>query len=178
MSTPLQPLLDRNAAFAATGTHQGLNPIPRHQAMILTCMDGRIDPAHLLQLDLGDALVLRNGGGRVSDDVVHEVAFIGAVTDMMLGDDAPPFEVAIVHHTGCGTGLLADPGFRATLADATGVTDDELAHQAVVDPEATVRADVERLRRHPARPHRALVSGHVYDVETGVITTIVPADEV
>lgn len=176
MSTPIQPLLDRNAAFAASGTHRGLAPMPRHQAMIITCMDGRIDPAHLLQLDLGDALVMRNGGGRVNDEVVHEVAFIGAVTDMMLGDDASPFEVAVVHHTGCGTGLLADPGFRATLSATTAVGDDDLAAQAVVDPEATVSADVERLRQHPARPERALVSGHVYDVDTGIITTIVPAD--
>ena len=112
MSTPLQPLLTRNADFAASGTHEGLTPMPRHQAMIITCMDGRIDPAHLLQLELGDALVMRNGGGRVNDDVIHEVAFIGAVTDLMLGDAAPPYEVAIVHHTGCGTGLLADPGCR------------------------------------------------------------------
>lgn len=177
MSTPLQPLLDRNAAFAAAGAHRGLHPIPRHQAMIVTCMDGRIDPAHLLQLELGDALVMRNGGGRVTDEVVHEVAFIGAITDLMLGDEAPHFEVAIVHHTSCGTGFLADPEFRATLVEATGVTDDHLAHQAVVDPVATVRADVKLLRSHPARPARALISGHVYDVETGVITTIVPADE-
>jgi len=176
MPTPLQPLLDRNTAFAATGAHQGLVPMPRHQAIIVTCMDGRIDPAHLLQLELGDALVMRNGGGRVNDEVAHEVAFIGAVTDMMLGDDAQPFEVAIVHHTGCGTGFLADPGFRAGLAATTGARDDELAAQAVVDPEASVRADVDRLVHHPARPERALVSGHVYDVETGIITTIVPAD--
>lgn len=176
MSTPLQPLLDRNTAFAATGAHEGLTPMPRHQGIVVTCMDGRIDPAHFMQLDLGDALVMRNGGGRVNDDVVHEVAFIGAVTDMMLGEDAPPFEVAIVHHSGCGTGFLADPGFRARLAASTGAGDDELASQAVVDPEATVRADVDRLRQHPARPERALVSGHVYDVETGLITTIVPAD--
>ncbi len=174
MTTPFQPLLARNTTFSTTGSHEGLTPVPRHQAMIVTCMDGRVDPAHLLQLELGDALVMRNGGGPLTEDVVHEVAFIGAVTGMMFGDDAPPFEVAIVHHTGCGTGFLADPGFRSTLADITGATDDDLAAQAVVEPEHTVRVDVDRLRHHPARPARALVSGHVYDVDTGVITTIVP----
>ena len=71
-------------------------------------MDGRVDPAHILGVELGDALVMRNAGGRVNDEVISEIAFIGALTEQLFGDDAPPFEVAVLHHTACGTGFLAD----------------------------------------------------------------------
>ncbi len=102
-------------------------PLPKPQVIVVTCMDGRVDPAHILGVELGDALVIRNAGGRVTRDVMEEVAFVGAVTEMMAGDDAAPFEVAVIHHTACGSGFLADPNFRATLAASTGADDQTLA---------------------------------------------------
>lgn len=174
----LNPLLDRNRSFAGTGAHEGLTPIPKHQVLVVTCMDGRVDPAHILGVELGDALVLRNAGGRVTHDVLQEIAFIGAVTEMMFGDDAEPFEVAVLHHTGCGSGFLADPNFRAALAAQTGADDRSLADSAVTDPYDSVEHDVDQLLRSPLLPGRASVSGHVYDVATGLVTTAVPSTEV
>lgn len=171
--TNLQPLLDRNRSFAADGHRPDLNPMPTHQVFIVTCMDGRVDPAHFLGVDQGDALVLRNAGGRVTDEVIEEIAFIATVTETMLGDEAPPFEVAVVHHTGCGTGLLADETFRRTFADRIGVDADELAGRAVTDPAQTVDVDVALLRSSPLLPSRVSVSGHVYDLDSGMVATVV-----
>ncbi len=168
------PLLSRNADFAATEAHVGLTPMPRHQVFVLSCIDARVDPAAFLNLDMGDALVLRNSGGRVNDDVIKEIAFIGAITDVMAGDGTPTtFEVAVVHHTGCGTGFLADDDFRNAFAAKTGADPDELLASAVLDPVATVKSDVERLRNSPLKPAHAVVSGHVYNVDTGLVETVV-----
>ena len=84
----LEPLLERNQAFAANGGHEGLTPLPTHMLFLVTCIDGRVDPAHVLGADLGDALVLRNAGGRVNDEVINEIVFIAALTEEILGDDA------------------------------------------------------------------------------------------
>ena len=171
----LAPLLERNQDFARTGAHAGLTPIPAHQLFVVTCIDGRVDPAHVLGVALGDALVLRNAGGRVTDEVVDEITFVATLTETMFGDDAPPFEVAVIHHTSCGSGFLADDQFRRTYADRIGKDQRRLEELAVTDPAASVRSDAERLLRSPALPSRVSVSGHVYDVDTGLVTTIVPA---
>lgn len=172
--TKLDPLLERNRAFAATGVHQDLTPIPRHPVFVVTCSDSRVDPARILGLELGDALVTRNAGGRVTDDVIEDVAFVGFFTETMFGPEAPPFEVVVIHHTGCGLNVLADEAFRHGFAARVGADAAELTERAVADPVATVRADVERLRRSPLLPGHASVSGHVYDIDTGLITTVVP----
>lgn len=169
------PLLERNQAFARTGAHADLTPVPTQQVMVVTCIDGRVDPAHVLGVELGDALVMRNAGGRVTDDVINEIAFIGQLTELMFGEDAPPFEVAVVHHTACGTGFLADDDFRRGFAERTGQDEAELAASAVTDPAESVRIDVARLAGSPRLPDRFSVSGHVYDVDTGLVTTAVPA---
>ena len=173
--TNLTPLLDRNKSFAQTGAHTELPPGPRHQVLVLTCMDGRVDPAQILGVELGDALVIRNAGGRVTDDVIHEVVFIATLSETLMGDNARPFEVAIVHHTGCGSAYLADDDFRRAFAARINADEKELARQAVVDPVSTVQADVGRLRASPLLPKELSVSGHVYDIATGLVTTITPA---
>jgi carbonic anhydrase len=168
----LRPLLERNRAFAATGAHAGLAIMPRQQVFLVTCLDPRVDPAAFLGVKLGDAPVIRNAGGRVTEAVINDIAFISCVARTMI-PDGPLFEVAVVHHTGCGTGFLADAGFRSAFAALTGLADAVLAAEAVVDPAATVRADVERLLSSPKVPPQISVSGHVYDLQTGLITTIV-----
>jgi carbonic anhydrase len=170
----LQPLLDRNQAFARSGAHAGLPIMPRLPVFLITCLDPRLDPAAITGLGLGDAPVIRNAGGRVTDVVINDVAFIGYLAGTMLGD-GPLFEVAVIHHTQCGTGFLADKAFRTGFAARSGLDEASLAAEAVTDPEATVRADVARLLDSAKVPSRLTVSGHVYDVETGLITTIVPA---
>lgn len=167
----LTPFIERNRTFAETGVHDGLTPIPTHQLIVVTCMDGRVDPAHILGVELGDALVIRNAGGRVTSDVLQELAFVGMVTEMMFGDDVPPFEVAVIHHTSCGSAFLADPEFRAGLAARTGSDEEDLAIAAVTDPTASVAHDLELLAQSGLVPERASISGHVYDVDTGLVTT-------
>lgn len=169
--TGFTPLLEHNRAFATSTAREGLLPIPRRRLLILTCLDSRVDPAHVLGVELGDALVLRNSGGRVTREVVDEIALVAQMSETVLG--APtPFEVAVLHHTACGTRMLADEGFRRAFAARVGGDADALAEAAVTDPVATVQADVERLRTSALLPPVVSVSGHVYDVESGLVRTV------
>lgn len=167
----LDPLLERNQAFAQSGVHDKVAPMPNHQLFVVTCVDHRVDPAHILGLDLGDALVLRNIGGRVNDQVIRDIAFIAALTENLFGDKAPPFEVAIIHHTECGGAFLADEDFRHRFADRIGASEQELAAQAVTDPTSSVLTDVKTLLASPLLPGRVSVSGHVYDMASGLVST-------
>jgi carbonic anhydrase len=145
---------------------------------MLTCLDHRVDPAIVFGLELGEAMVIRNAGGRVTPAVINDIAFLGFLTGQLFGAQGGPdtlFEVAIVHHTQCGTGFLADPGFRNRAAEATGVAEATLEASAVTDPHTSVRADVESLLASPSLPRRVSVSGHVYDIETGRLTTTLDA---
>jgi carbonic anhydrase len=168
----LNPLLERNQTFAETGSHKQLAPIPKYPLVVLTCMDQRVDPAHILGVDLGDALVLRNVGGRVTDAVIADVTFVTLLARNMLGDKAPTFEVAIIHHTECGARFLSDDNFRQSLADRIGANERELAAQAVTDPTLSVVSDVKALLASPAGAEGVSVSGHVYDMTTGRVTTV------
>jgi carbonic anhydrase len=119
-------------------------------------------------------MVVRNVGGRVTREVINDVAFIGQLTENVL-PDGPLFEVAVIHHTQCGTGALADDTFRRRYAERIGVEESTLREHAVLDPVATVTRDVGRLRSAPAISPRVTVSGHVYDVLTGLVETVMPA---
>ena len=166
--------LERNRAFAAARGYEGAVVFPNLRLFVITCLDPRVDPAHFLGLDLSDAIVVRNVGGRVTEEVINDVAFIGQLAEMAL-PDGPLFEVAVIHHTQCGAGALADDTFRHAYAARIGAEESSLREHAVLDPAATVMSDVERLRSSPAIPMRMSVSGHVYDVTTGLVQTIIPA---
>ena len=88
---------------------------------MITCLDPRVDPAHFLGLGLSDAMVVRNVGGRVTPEVINDVAFIGQLAENAL-PDGPLFEVAVIHHTQCGTGALADDTFRRRYASGSAPT--------------------------------------------------------
>ncbi len=164
--------LDRNRAFSAEGGQEGAVVFPNLRLFVVTCLDPRTDPAHFLGLGLSDAIVVRNVGGRVTPEVINDVAFIGQIAETVM-PDGPLFEVAIIHHTQCGTGALADDGFRHRYAERIGAEEADLREHAVLDPAATVRSDVERLRAASAVSPRITVSGHVYDVVTGRVETVV-----
>ena len=165
--------LSRNRAFAAAGGHEGAVVLPNLQLFVITCLDPRTDPAHFLGLDLSDAIVVRNVGGRVTPAVIEDVAFIGQIAEAVL-PAGPLFEVAVIHHTQCGAGALADDTFRHAYARRIEADEAGLRERAVLDPAATVASDAERLRSAAAIPARMRVSGHVYDVTTGLVETIVP----
>jgi carbonic anhydrase len=171
----MTPLLENNEHFA-----RGYAPVPlalpAAQVIVVTCLDHRVDPAITLGLRLGDAPVLRNAGGRVTQPVIEEIAYLAFLGQRLSGGQLAGdsrVEVAVIHHTQCGTGFLADPGFRREASQATGVDEAALQASAVADPFATVCADVERLRTSALLPPGMGVSGHVYDVETGRVTTVV-----
>jgi carbonic anhydrase len=172
----IDPALERNRTFAAAGGHEGAVVFPNLRLFVITCLDPRVDPAHFLGLGLGDAMVVRNVGGRVTREVINDVAYIGQLVEGVL-PDGRLFEVAVIHHTQCGSAALADDAFRARYAERIGVEESTLREHAVLDPTATVTRDVERLRSARAVSERVAVSGHVYDVGTGLVQTVLPAEE-
>jgi len=164
--------LARNRAFAAARGHEGAVVFPNLRLFVITCLDPRVDPAHVLGLGLSDAMVVRNVGGRVTPEVVNDVAFVGQLAENLI-PDGPLFEVAVIHHTQCGAAALADDAFRGRYAERIGADEATLRDHAIIDPAATVAADVERLRSAAAISARVGVSGHVYDVTTGRVETVV-----
>jgi carbonic anhydrase len=167
----IETAIERNRAFAATGEHKNAVVFPSMRLFVITCLDPRVDPAHFLGLNLSDAIVVRNVGGRVTPEVIRNVAFIGQIAENVL-PEGPLFEVAVIHHTQCGAGALADATFRRSYAQRIGADEAELHDQAVLDPAATVTSDVQRLRAAPSVPARVTISGHVYDVVTGLMEAI------
>jgi carbonic anhydrase len=170
----IDSVLERNRAFAAAGGHEGAVVFPNLRLFVITCLDPRVDPAHFLGLGLSDAIVVRNVGGRVTPEVINDVAFIGQLAETAL-PDGPLFEAAVIHHTQCGAGALADDTFRHRYAERIGADESTLREHAVLDPTTTVTRDVERLRSAPAISSRVTVSGHVYDVATGLVQAVIPA---
>jgi carbonic anhydrase len=169
----IEAALERNRAFAAAGAQEGAVVFPNLSLFVITCLDPRTDPAHFLDLGLSDAMVVRNVGGRVTPEVINDVAFVGQLAETAL-PDGPLFEVAVIHHTQCGTGALADDTFRHRYAQRIGADEAALREHAVLDPTETVTRDVDRLRSAPAISPRVTVSGHVYDVVTGLVQTVIP----
>ncbi|HTX12789.1 MAG TPA: hypothetical protein VME22_29500 [Solirubrobacteraceae bacterium] len=175
MSSRINPLLERNAAFAASGRWQNTPRLPflPHKGLyVITCIDPRVDPADFLGLEFAEAIVARTVGGRVTPGVVQDVAYIGYLVEEK-APEGPYFEAAIIHHTDCGSRLLEDHELRHGFAERTGYDEQMLAELPATDPPVTVRADVERLRSDPRISPHITISGHVYDVRTGLLTTIV-----
>ena len=173
-ATGIESALARNRAFAAAGGHRDAVVSPKLGLFVITCLDPRVECAHVLGLELSDAIVVRNVGGRVTQEVINDVAFVAQMAETFM-PDGPLFEVAVIHHTQCGAGALADDAFRRRYAERTGADESTLRDHAVIDPAATVATDVKRLRSAEAISARVGVSGHVYDVATGLVQTIVPA---
>lgn len=175
--TNLTDLLERNQAFASTEARRDVPQLPflpRQGVLIVTCIDCRVDPAHVLGVRMGDALVARNIGGRVTQAVLDDIAYAAHLVGEK-APDGPWFEVAVVHHTDCGSTLLADDALRHRFARRIGADERSLTDTAVLDPVRTVATDVHRVLWATQIPENVAVSGHVYDVDTGVVTTVVEA---
>jgi carbonic anhydrase len=168
-------LLERNRAFARTAARTRVPRIPfipNEQLYVITCVDPRVDPADILGLQLGDAIVARNVGGRVTPALLQDLAWISFLHETKT-PDADWFRIAVIHHTDCGSGLFADDDLRHAFA-ARGFDDSELSRLAVLDPARTVRADVATLLAYPNLSPRVAVSGYAYDITTGLLTEVVP----
>jgi carbonic anhydrase len=150
-------LVANNETFAAGLPRQHLDVRPRRHLVIVTCMDSRLDVFAALGLREGEAHILRNAGGVITDDVIRSLA----VSQRRLGTRA----VMLIHHTDCGMQSLTDDGFRAELQEATGVAP-AFAIESFTDVDADVRQSILRVRRSPFLLHRDVVRGFVYDVDT------------
>ena len=150
-------LLDNNRAFADGLEVHHLPVEPSRHLAIVTCMDSRLDVFAALGLGDGEAHVLRNAGGVITDDVIRSLA----ISQRLLGTR----EVMLIHHTDCGMQKVTDDGFRAELQEATGVAP-AFAIESFTEVDADVRQSVRRVRRSPFVPHRDRVRGFVYDVDS------------
>jgi carbonic anhydrase len=162
--TAIQDLVDRNTARSGTGPGP-LVGRPSLRIALVACMDARIDPAQLLGLRPGEAHVIRNAGGVVTDDVIRSLA----VSQRKLGTT----EVMLVHHTQCGMATFTDDDFASELHEATGLRP-TWAVETFRDAESAVRQSVERVRRSPFLGDTTAVRGFVVDVDTGDLTEVLP----
>ena len=171
----LTMLLDRNRSFAEQFTAGHLKVSPRMSTILLTCLDARVDPAHLFGLGLGDALVIRNAGGRITPAVMRDLGILGVLAASFSQPGTSPRqpELVIIHHTDCGMSRLAEPGVQGQVAERLGLSVDEVSAMAISDPTTSVQDDVERLRQTPGTPDQLVVSGFVYDVSSGTINQVV-----
>lgn len=170
----LPTLLDRNRSFAERFTGGDLKIRPRLSTLILSCVDARVDPAHLFDLKIGDAVVLRNAGGRITPAVMKDLAILGVLNANLPGAAPAALEFIVIHHVDCGMARLADPEIQQQVAQRLGLQNEEVAAMAVTDPAATVQVDIERLRQTPGAPGALVVAGLVYDPHNGTIDTVVP----
>ena len=150
-------LLANNRLYADTLADQHLDVRPARALAIVTCMDSRLNVFDALGLEEGDAHVLRNAGGVITDDMIRSLA----ISQRLLGTR----EVMLIHHTDCGMQKLSDDGFRAELQADTGVAP-EFAIESFTDLDAAVRQSILRVRGSVFLPHRDRVRGFVYDVDT------------
>ena len=159
----IDELVRNNARFADGGATGHVDIRPARQLAVVTCMDSRVDVFAALGLSFGDAHILRNAGGVITDDVIRSLA----ISQRVLGTR----HTMLVHHTDCGMQKLTDDGFRASLQDATGVAP-AFAIESFVDVDSDVRQSIMRVRRSPFLPHTDNVRGFVYDVDTGVLREV------
>ncbi|MFG2479953.1 carbonic anhydrase [Streptomyces fagopyri] len=168
-----EDLVSRNAAFAARGAHEGLHILGSGRLMVIGCVDSRVDPSHVLGLDLGEVTAIRNVGGRVNPAVFRTLLMLAKVREAHSGDAPAGTHIVVMHHTDCGIKDIA--AFPDMLANDFDIPVEALDEKAVMDPVAAVRHDVGFLKevlrtRMPA----GLVTGLVYDVETGLIEVVAP----
>jgi carbonic anhydrase len=157
MKTTAQ-LLENNDTYVAAFGHGELEAAPRLKIAVLTCMDARIDPARILGLEPGDAHVMRNAGGVVTDDVIRSLA----ISQHELGTE----EIVVIQHTECGLLKLSDEEFARRLEGLTGGRPLWQA-RGFVDLEESVRESVQRLRADSFLLHGRRIAGLIYDVGSG-----------
>ncbi len=176
----LDTLLERNKDFAAQQSAAGTlmpwlpSALPNVKAVIIGCADMRVDPVHVLGIKPGEAVVIRNIGGRITPGLLEELGLLGRIGQVAgtIPGGGGEFHLIVLHHTDCGiTRLAGDP---TMLAQYFQIQEGDLKAKAVLDPRAAVAGDVAWLKTIPALPGNWLVSGLVYDVMTGLVEIVVP----
>ena len=161
-------ILGRNRSFADTFEFGGLPAPPAERLAVITCMDARILPLGVFGLEAGHAHIIRNAGGRVTDDVLRSLA----VSTHVLGVRY----VAVVHHTECGMARADDAELRRVVHEATGADTEGIEFGTISDLRQSVVDDVDLVRRSPLLSDDLLVAGFLYDVRTGLLEPLTPLD--
>ncbi len=156
-------LLQNAGAYAASFDKGEVPLLPARKVAVLACMDSRMDLVGLLGLDLGDAHMIRNAGGVVTDDAIRSLA----ISQRMLGTR----EIVLLHHTDCGMLTFSDDEFKRSLLDETGIKP-AWAVEAFDDLDEDVRQSVARIQASPFIPNKDSVRGFVYDVHTGEVREV------
>jgi len=151
-------LLANNAAYAASFDNGDLPPAPAKKLVVIACMDARMNVYGILGLQEGDAHVIRNAGGVVTDDGIRSLA----ISQRLLGTE----EIILIHHTGCGMLTIADEDFKKSIQDDTGIKP-QWAVEAFTDLDDDIRQSIARIKASPFIPRKDAVRGFVYDVDTG-----------
>ncbi len=161
--TATDELLANNEAYAAE--FGGLLPLPpARQLAVVACMDARLNVYGLLGLAEGEAHVIRNAGGAVTDDTIRSLA----ISQRLLGTR----EIILIHHTECGMLTFTDDGFKATIEEETGIRP-PWAAEAFSDLDEDVRQSINRVKASPFVPVKDSVRGFVFDVSTGKLREVV-----
>jgi len=150
----------------AQGFDRGNLPMPpRRRVAVLTCMDARLHPEKFLDLDVGDAHVIRNAGGRASQDAIRSLT----ISERLLGTS----EIVVIHHTDCGMLTFQNRDLAAKIQADLGVDASDWDFLPFQDLEVSVRDDVAILRSSPLIPRDISISGAIYDVHTGRLQEVV-----
>jgi len=157
-------LLDNNDTYAATFDKGDLPLPPGKKLAVLACMDARLSPYAVLGLKEGDAHVIRNAGGVVTDDAIRSLA----ISQRLLGTE----EIILIHHTGCGMLTFSDDQLKRQIQDEVGIKPSWSA-EAFPDLDEDVRQSVARIKASPFIPRKDSVRGFVYDVGTGKLREVV-----
>src|SRR5919201_647414 len=154
----------RNNEAYAEGFDKGDLPLPPGRKLaVLACMDARLTVYGMLGLSEGDAHMIRNAGGVVTDDEIRSLA----ISQRLLGTE----EIILIHHTDCGMLTFSDDEFKASIQQETGIKPDWAA-EAFGDLDEDVRQSIARIKASPFIPHKDAVRGFVYEVETGALREV------
>lgn len=162
----IERALGANQEYSAGFTQGGLPLPPGRKLALVVCMDARIDPLAAFGLQIGDAHVIRNAGGRMAEALRSL-----AISQTLLGTE----EVAVVHHTDCGMLTFTDEEIRDRLRRERGADADHVAFQPFRDLDESVRADLRAYRSSPLVRQDIPVRGFVYDVRTGAVREVAPS---
>ncbi len=162
--TVIDELLENATSYAASFDKADLPLPPARRIAIVACMDARLNPYGLLGLNEGDAHVIRNAGGVITDDEIRSLA----ISQRLLGTE----EIMLIHHTDCGMLTFSDEAFREGIQSDTGIKPPWPA-EAFDDLDADVRQSIARIKASPFIPKKETVRGFVYNVETGNLREVV-----
>ncbi len=158
-------LLSANSAFAETFDLHGFDGVAKAGVAMVTCMDSRIDPLNMIGLEPGDAKILRNPGGRVTERVL--VATVLGITLLQVK------RVMVIQHTRCAMASASEEELHRRIEERTGVDATWMELGAIDDQESTIRGDVHKVTSHPLVPDDISVGGFIYDVDTGLLRQVV-----